>query len=92
MFPLLAACSLPATSERLAHTLCPRRGEDAVRRYNEWPGNPKGDPEDPTRCVEEVASWGSWLHHQCRRKRGHGPGGLYCKQHGKKAEERLRQT
>lgn len=24
---------------------------------------------------------------QCSRKRGHGPGGLFCKQHGAKAEQ-----
>lgn len=39
-------------------------------------------PEDPSRCIVEV--WGNdrWpSSHQCVRKRGHGPGGVYCKQH-----------
>ena len=35
--------------------------------------------QDPERCVEAVYSgWGS---HQCRSKRGRGPGGLYCGKH-----------
>lgn len=33
--------------------------------------------EDSSRCVAEV--WASDWGHQCNRKRGHGPGGLYCK-------------
>jgi hypothetical protein len=24
------------------------------RRYGDWPGCPKGIPEDPTHCIEEV--------------------------------------
>jgi hypothetical protein len=58
-------------------------------RYARWAGNPKGHPQHPELCVEEV--WptnGSWIPHQCARKRGHGPDGLYCKQHGKKMEAR----
>lgn len=55
-----------------------------MRRYNEWAGNPKGIPEDPTRCIKEVWDPNGWLSHQCRRKRGHGPNGEYCKQHAKK--------
>lgn len=56
-----------------------------LRRYGEWAGNPKGFPEDVACCVEEVRAAGAWPHyHQCNRKRGHGPGGLYCRQHAKK--------
>ena len=36
-------------------------------------------PENPTKCIESV--WGGWTGHQCHRKRGHGPDGLYCRQH-----------
>jgi hypothetical protein len=36
---------------------------------------------DPTRCVEGVWQPRSWGSSQCCRKPGHGPGGLYCKQH-----------
>ena len=58
-----------------------------MRRYGHWAGNLEGSPEDATRCVAEVAYGGrSVRFHQCYRKRGHGPGGLYCKQHGRKKE------
>ena len=57
------------------------------RRYSRWAGNPDGHPEDTSRCIEEVFSRDDMMHHQCSRKRGHGPDGLYCKTHGRKAEE-----
>ena len=42
-----------------------------------------GIPEDPARCIEAVSDrdprWPS--RHQCQNKRGHGPGGLYCRIH-----------
>ena len=58
------------------------------RRYGVWNGCPKGKPEDPTHCIEEVwLSGSSWIPYQCSRKRGHGPDGLYCKQHAKKHME-----
>ncbi len=57
------------------------------RRYRTWGGNPRGDAENITRCIESVADGGrSCLSHQCYRKRGHGPQGLFCRQHGIKAE------
>jgi hypothetical protein len=56
------------------------------RRYGFWSGCPRGQAEDPTRCIEEVcpSMARGWIPLQCRRKRGHGPDGLYCKQHAKK--------
>jgi hypothetical protein len=57
-----------------------------VRRYGQWAGNPKGEEEDPTRCVKEVWPSDGWTPYQCPRKRGHGPDGLYCKQHAKRFE------
>ena len=33
------------------------------------------------RCAYKV--WGWMTHYQCTRKSGHGPAGLYCKQHAK---------
>ena len=58
------------------------------RRYGVWGGNPKGMPEDATSCIEEVWPSGAcWIPYQCTRKRGHGPDGLYCKQHAKKHTE-----
>lgn len=57
-----------------------------MRRYGEWAGRPNGMPEDPARCIKTV--WPAYLSRgmisaQCQRKRGHGEGGLYCKQHAK---------
>lgn len=60
-----------------------------MRRYNKWAGNPKGDHEDTTQCVVQCHEMRGGAH-QCPRKRGHGPDGLYCKQHAKMlAEGRL---
>jgi hypothetical protein len=54
-------------------------------RYGVWNGCPQGQAQDPYRCIEEVwPSSGGWTPYQCCRKRGHGPDGLYCKQHAKK--------
>ena len=53
--------------------------EKTERRYGEWAGNPKGHPENTTRCIVE----GRFMFPQCYRKRGHGKDGLYCKQHAK---------
>jgi hypothetical protein len=59
-----------------------------MRRYCEWAGNPKGNPEDPKRCIVEVSETGrSMLSHQCYRKRGYGPEEEFCKQHAKMWEE-----
>ena len=56
-----------------------------ARRYNVWAGNPDGVPEDPTRCIAEV--YRDWRFVQCSRRRGHGPNGLWCKQHSRGATE-----
>lgn len=56
------------------------------RTYGQWAGNPQGTTEDETRCIEEVwpsRGFGSWIPYQCRRKRGYGKNGLYCKQHAR---------
>ncbi len=55
-----------------------------MRGYNQWSGNPKGTPEDLTRCVAEVSRPHTWIPNQCYRKRGYGTNGEYCKQHAKK--------
>lgn len=54
------------------------------RRYGQWGGNPKGDPENVTCCVATVTTDGRWIGQQCSRPRGHGKDGLYCKQHAKR--------
>ncbi len=56
------------------------------RIYDVWAGNPKGTLEDGARCIKTV--WIRWHDHQCLRKRGHGPDGLYCKQHAATKERR----
>jgi hypothetical protein len=59
------------------------------RVYNKDGMNPKGDPEDPARCIEEVLNWNKWHMIQCSRKRGYGPNGEYCKQHAKMLQRRM---
>jgi len=64
---------------------------DGERRYGCWIGNPDGVAENPAHCIEIV--WGSdrWEHgHQCSRKRGHGPDGLWCKTHSPEATAQRR--
>jgi hypothetical protein len=58
-----------------------------MRTYGAWAGYPAGTEEDPKCCVIEVwdQSGRSMISHQCSRKRGYGPSGLYCKQHSKKS-------
>lgn len=52
------------------------------RRYGQWAGNPRGQAEDTSRCIESVYPNTRGGHeHQCQRKRGYGPDGLYCKIH-----------
>ncbi len=55
-----------------------------MRIYGQWAGEPKGRREDTTRCIVSVFSHGRYISSQCSRKRGNGPDGLYCKQHGAK--------
>lgn len=58
------------------------------RRYGKWAGNPNGTPEDETRCIQDVSNRDrSMGFHQCYRKRGHGPDGLYCFQHAPVTEK-----
>jgi hypothetical protein len=64
-----------------------------IRIYGRWAGEPKGREEDVTRCIEEVFpsgyGGGGIIPYQCQRKRGHGPAGLFCKQHGRIAQSKL---
>ena len=52
------------------------------RRYGKGYGR-EGMLEDPTRCISSIVSRETLYSWQCSRKRGHGKGGLYCKQHAK---------
>jgi len=57
--------------------------EARKQRYGAWSGNPNGCPYNPGHCVMEVHPSCGWIPAQCRRRNGHGPDGLYCKQHAK---------
>lgn len=57
------------------------------RIYGRWAGNERGVREDTTKCIKSIFHDGSYISSQCSRKRGHGPNGLYCKQHGKSQEK-----
>lgn len=60
--------------------------ERASRRYGIWAGNPGGTAENPALCITAVGFGDFGGHgHQCRRPRGHGDGGLYCRQHAEQA-------
>lgn len=60
-------------------------GDTELRTYGRWAGNPKGNLEDVTRCIESVTrNERGAIAGQCGFKRGHGPDGLYCKQHATK--------
>ena len=64
----------------------PKPDKDGIRWYGRWAGNEWGNRECLWDCVVEVAEdRGLAGFHQCQRKRGYGPGGLYCKQHGRMA-------
>ncbi len=43
-------------------------------------------PENTNDCVANVHNDYGVDFHQCCRRRGHGPDGLYCKQHAKMIE------
>ena len=58
------------------------------RRYGRWAGNPAGTGERIRDCIKEIRNRPDFHKYQCSRKRGHGPDGLYCKQHGKMEEKR----
>lgn len=63
------------------------RAEAQARRYGVWAGDPDGLPYKPCRCAESVWTSIGCSSYQCSRKPGHGPDGLYCKQHAKQFEE-----
>jgi len=66
---------------------CPKTLTAARKvRYNAWGGNPKGIPYQEGKCAYQVWSTGRGASpYQCRKKNGHGPGGLYCKTHAMNA-------
>jgi len=66
----------------------PKTREEARKyKYHQWAGNPQGTPYEEGLCAYEVWDRDRWGSHQCSRKNGHGPDGLYCKQHAKMVEK-----
>lgn len=57
-----------------------------MRRYGISGLNPAGMAENIVQCAVEVWDDSGWHSYQCSRRRGHGPDGLYCSQHGKMAD------
>ena len=56
-------------------------------KYGTWAGNPKGSSyQDGYFFYEVYPNDRICIPHQCLRKNGHGPAGLYCKQHAKMVE------
>lgn len=67
----------------------PKTLEEArLYKYGCWAGNPRSLQYVEGRCACEVAYRGGWRWCQCSRHNGHGPGGLYCKQHAKQLQKR----
>ena len=56
-------------------------------KYGTWAGNPSGYPFLKSQCAAECYDDFTRRFFQCSRKPGHGPDGLYCKQHAKKVLE-----
>jgi hypothetical protein len=59
------------------------------RVYDKGIWHPNGISEDITRCIKSVSDDTGWHFYQCKRKRGFGKDGLYCKQHAKMYEGRV---
>lgn len=63
----------------------PKTLEEAkAYKYTKWSANLIGNPYNESFCAYEVwPQTTSCFPYQCSRKNGHGPAGLYCKQHAK---------
>lgn len=53
-------------------------------KYGAWAGKPEGNKPNLEHCAQEITDSQGWHFHQCSRKIGHGPNGIYCKQHAKR--------
>ncbi len=61
----------------------PKTIEEAKEyRYGIRIQSPAGEPYHKEHCAYEIA-FDFHYHLQCSRKKGHGPGSLYCKRHAK---------
>jgi hypothetical protein len=60
-------------------------------RYGTWAGNPRGHKYREGDCAFEVCGSGrSIVFYQCSRKNGHGLNKLYCKQHAKMIDNKIK--
>lgn len=58
------------------------RKEAESIRYGAWAGHPKGNAYNPKYCAARTMTPGRGsLPTHCSRKPGHGPDGIYCKEH-----------
>lgn len=73
--------------ERYPGVYVPLPNTGGVRIYGQSAANPRGDKERKDNCLAEPYSCHSFVSMQCTRKRGHGPDGLFCKQHAKMIEK-----
>ena len=63
------------------------------RAYGRNDGLHRPTPYKPDRCAYEVSEPPHYLSsHQCTRKPGHGPDGLFCKQHARVVTRREDRT
>lgn len=61
--------------------------EAKSRRYRQRAGEPQGTRYDPAHCAATVPDGGwSCLFHQCMKKPGKGPSGLYCGIHARQLD------
>lgn len=66
---------------------------EKLRVYGAWGGNPKGQPEDKTRCIKSVhPPHRGAIAKQCSNRRGFGPSGEYCRIHDPEAVRARNQT
>lgn len=63
----------------------PKTKEKAEKyRYGIWDEDRQGTAYNPNQCAAEAWNENKVpMFYQCSRKPGHGPAGLYCKQHSK---------
>jgi hypothetical protein len=68
----------------------PPRTKEEARVYR-YPYRGVGKPYTDGQCAYSVPVRPHWLnYHQCTRRPGHGPDGLYCKQHAKMVEDNMK--
>lgn len=64
---------------------------DYKESYGKWSGRPEGNKPNYDNCCAEIPrAKGAYIMKQCERRKGYGPNGNYCKQHGTAADKRKR--